>query len=127
MDVVVRELLACKDLYGHEPRNLAAYVLAKLKVLKGRVKPKDVAALLPPVQAALLRHSDEFIVDDPACPSDIGAPAEVIRPYWDPRLRSRHEDRRDLLLKLWLGFRRGIRARVGIFFVEKKNPQEIRM
>ena len=50
------ELLAVKDLYAQEPRNLAEYQYEKLKVCRGQVRPKDAKSLLPPEAAGLLRH-----------------------------------------------------------------------
>ncbi|CAK0894775.1 unnamed protein product [Prorocentrum cordatum] len=51
-----RELLASKDLYCQEPKNLAPFDLTKLKVAKGRARPRSAANFLPPLPADMIRN-----------------------------------------------------------------------
>ena len=126
-DTALRELLACRDLYSQEPKNLTLYDPDKLKVLRGRVTPKDARRLLPPGTATMLHNFEEFIERDARDPGALDADAAAVRPYWDPRLRASRALRWELYGKLWraclLGFRTGIKAQIGIFFVKKKNPR----
>ncbi len=60
----VRELLASKDLYCQEPKNLATYDINKLKVAKGRAVPRSVTTFLPPMASTMLRHPEIYIEKD---------------------------------------------------------------
>lgn len=51
-----------------------------VKLLTGRVVPKDAAARPPMEPAAMLRHSDEYIVDHHPGRPDTDLPVKVIRP-----------------------------------------------
>ena len=127
----LRALLASKDLYSQEPKNLAAYDEQKLKVAKGELRPQCIASALPPEAAALFRHPDRFIERSEAELEDIRNTSDPIKPYWDPALSSSRTKRWALFKRLWqvklLGFRRSIKSKIGIFFVKKKRPGEIRM
>jgi hypothetical protein len=59
-----RELLASKDLYCQEPKNLAPFDLTKLKVAKGRARPRSVANFLPPLPADMIRNPALYIEKD---------------------------------------------------------------
>ncbi|CAK0811092.1 unnamed protein product [Prorocentrum cordatum] len=126
-----RELLASKDLYCQEPKNLAPFHLTKLKVAKGRARPRSVANFLPPLPADMIRNPALYIEKDEGEMEFARQHTDPIRPYWDPVLRSSRTERWRLFRALYelglITFRRRLRARAALFFVIKKKPGEIRM
>jgi hypothetical protein len=92
---------------------------------------KNAMALLPPLAAAKLRHFAQHIErpsEDVALDVD---GVDSIKPYWDPILARSRRKRWELFAELHragiVGFSSSIKAAVGIFFVKKKRPGEIRM
>jgi hypothetical protein len=133
-DSALRELLSMKSLYSEEPKNLASYNLDHLKIAKSVLQPKKLASMLPPRISHLYQNADHYIertAADVASRSQELGTDKPIKPYWDPKLRFSRAARWQLLLVLHktgiLGFRRSIKAKVGLFFVKKKRPNEIRM
>ncbi|CAK0791995.1 unnamed protein product, partial [Prorocentrum cordatum] len=126
-----RELLASKGLYCQEPKNLAPFDLTKLKVAKGRARPRSVANLLPPLPADMIRNPALYIEKDQGEMEFMRQHTDPIRPYWDPVLRSSRTERWRLFRVLYelglITFRRRLRARAALVFVKKKKPGEIRM
>ena len=119
------ELLAVKDLYAQEPRNLAEYQYEKLKVCRGQVRPKDAKSLLPLEAAGLLHHFASCIERSSEEIEHIKAAEDFPRPHWDPTLK-RDRGKLDHLLRRMAalnlaGFRRKAKAKVGLFFVKKKD------
>ena len=130
-DACLRSLLSSRDLYSQEPKNLVPYDERKLKVAKGDLRPKCAAHFLTGEAAVLYKHAEQHIVRPECEMEDIRQTSDPIRPYWDPRLAKSREERWRLFRRLWeigpIGLCRAIKARVGIFFVRKKSPDEIRM
>ena len=122
------ELLAVKDLYAQEPRNLAEYQYEKLKVCRGQVRPKDAKSLLPPEAAGLLHHFASCIERSSEEIEHIKAAEDSLRPHWDPILKRDkgkldHLLRRTAALNL-VGFRRkafSSKAKIGLFLAKKKD------
>ncbi|CAK0809711.1 unnamed protein product, partial [Prorocentrum cordatum] len=52
------------DLYCQEPKNFAPFDLTKLKVAKGRARPRSVANFLPPLPADMIRNPALYIEKD---------------------------------------------------------------
>lgn len=119
------ELLASKDFYSEVPHNLAGYDPAKLRVSKGDVVPKDAIPLLPAEAAGYLRHFRTQIERSSEDIEQRAAEGLLPEPYWDPTLKSDKSARHDLFRNLQrlniLSFRKSIKARVGLFFVHKKD------
>ncbi|CAK0855523.1 unnamed protein product [Prorocentrum cordatum] len=88
-----RELLASKGLYCQEPKNLAPFDLTKLKVAKGRARPRSVANFLPPLPADMIRNPALYIEKDEGEMEFMRQHTDPIRPYWDPVLRSSRTER----------------------------------
>ncbi|CAK0833363.1 unnamed protein product, partial [Prorocentrum cordatum] len=126
-----RELLASKDLYCQEPKKLAPFDLTKLKVAKGRARPRSVANFLPPLPADMIRNPALYIEKDEGEMEFTRQHTDPIRPYWGPVLRSSRTECWRLFRALYelglITFRRRLRARAALFFVKKKKPGEIRM
>ncbi|CAK0865122.1 unnamed protein product, partial [Prorocentrum cordatum] len=126
-----RELLASKDLYCQGPKNLAPFDLTKLKVAKGRARPRSAANFLPPLPADMIRNPALYIEKDEGEMEFMRQHTDPIRPYWDPVLRSSRTERWRLFRVLHeldlITFRRRLRARAALFFVKKKKPGDIRM
>ncbi|CAK0801165.1 unnamed protein product, partial [Prorocentrum cordatum] len=126
-----RELLASKDLYSQEPKHLAPFDLTKLKVAKGRARPRSVANFLPPLAGEMIRNPAQYIEKDEGEMEFTRQTTDPIKPYWDPVLRSSRLERWRLFRVLYelglITFRPRLRARAAIFFVKKKKPGENRM
>ncbi|CAK0888070.1 unnamed protein product, partial [Prorocentrum cordatum] len=126
-----RELLASKDLYSQEPKHLAPFDLTKLKVAKGRARPRSVANFLPPLAGEMIRNPAQYIEKDEGEMEFTRQTTDPIKPYWDPVLRSSRLERWRLFRVLYelglITFRPRLRARAALFFVKKKKPGEIRM
>ncbi|CAK0907206.1 unnamed protein product, partial [Prorocentrum cordatum] len=126
-----RELLASKDLYSQEPKHLAPFDLTKLKVAKGRARPRSVANFLPPLAGEMIRNPAQYIAKDEGEMEFTRQTTDPIKPYWDPVLRSSRLERWRLFRVLYelglITFRPRLRARAALFFVKKKKPGEIRM
>ncbi|CAK0826815.1 unnamed protein product [Prorocentrum cordatum] len=95
------ELTAPRDLYSQEPKNLAEYDIDKLKICHSGTVAKDAKSLLPPDAAGLIRHYAHCIERD-------------------------SEQILELQANL-ISFRRKLKAKIGIFFVKKKDPAWIRL
>jgi len=124
-ELALAELLSSTDFYNHEPQNLAKFDIQKLRVAKGDVVPKDMARLVRPEVAALLRDfksSIELGADELAAKLEQNP---FPKPYWDPSLKRSRSERHGLfkvLVRLGLlGAHTRIKARVGLFFVKKKD------
>ena len=121
----LKELLKSKSLYGEEPHHLAEYDFAKLRVVRGDVVPKDATTVLLPVASGFLRHFDSQIEKNTEQIEQLCREEKVPTPYWDPKLKRDKKARLHLLKSLFdLGLcsvRRAVKARVGLFFVKKKD------
>ena len=119
------ELCASRDLYSQEPQNLAPYQADKLKVAKGGIVTKSATALLRPEVAGLLSNFRECIERPPADLEQVLSDGSPPVPYWDPVLKSSTEQRHGLfrrLIRLGIfGPHTGIKCKVGVFFVKKKD------
>ena len=128
---VLEGFLRSSHHYGMEPNNLAEYNADHLKVLKRDTRPKELLPYLCGQARLDMQHYATFIEKTPAERALIADTAEPIQPYWDPKLRASKGARWGLFLKLWktglLGFVSNYKASVGLFFVKKKRPGEIRM
>ena len=129
----VSEMLRGESLYNELPNNLCLYDPSKLKVLHSKLNPQPLEQRLPTHAKVLYERFSSYIektaeqVDQEFSDNMPAAPV----PYWDPILKANKTMRRQFLARLsrvgLLGFRKRVKARVGIFFVRKKNPHEIRM
>ncbi|CAK0906294.1 unnamed protein product, partial [Prorocentrum cordatum] len=121
----LQELFKTKDLHGQEPRRLASYDPAKLRVAKGVVEPKDARALLPPHAAQRLRRYKTCIELSAEEIEAKFASEPSPKPYWDPVLRRNKRARHELFGRLLssgiLVPRRRLKGRIGLFFVKKKE------
>ncbi|CAK0813842.1 unnamed protein product, partial [Prorocentrum cordatum] len=125
------ELAASRDLYSQEPKNLAEYDIDKLKICRSGTVAKDAKSLLPPDAAGLIRHYAHCIERDSEQILELQAARDFPRPYWDPTL-ARDQDGLLLLIDRLrqanlISFRRKLKAKIGIFFVKKKDPAWIRL
>ncbi|CAK0814825.1 unnamed protein product, partial [Prorocentrum cordatum] len=120
-------LLKSTDMRSDQPQHLRPYDPSKLRVLRGLVTPRPLRDWLPPAGAHALDNADSVIY---CAASEIDALTEQglitpARPYWGPRLRHDRAARRDIVMRLravgLVGFRLGIRAQIGAFFVAKKD------
>ncbi|CAK0797517.1 unnamed protein product [Prorocentrum cordatum] len=87
-----RESLASKGLYCQGPQNLAPFDLTKLKVAKGRARPRSVANFLPPLPADMIRNPALYIEKDEGGMEFMRQHTDPIRPYWDPVLPGARAD-----------------------------------
>ncbi|CAK0875589.1 unnamed protein product, partial [Prorocentrum cordatum] len=125
------ELTASRDLYSQEPKNLAEYDIDELKICRSGTVAKDAKSLLPPDAAGLFRHYAHCIERDSDQILELQAARDFPRPYWDPTL-ARDQDGLLLLIDRLrqanlISFRRKLKAKIGIFFVKKKDPAWIRL
>ena len=114
-----------KPTYDGIPSNLASFDIEKLKILKKVTQPKRILEFLPAQAAGLVKTYRTSILRDGT------QPGSVIRPYWDPLLRQSHEVRTHFIVRLTkaglVELRSGPESFVGVFFVKKKTPDQIRM
>ena len=133
-DSALQDLARTNNLYEGEPNNLVNFDASKLKILQSQVRPKPLMDLLPPHVLPLLKRRKTSI-ERPA--SDVAADLDrdfslcPKNPYWDPILRTSTTARDNLFCGLHkvgvIDFRTRIKAKVGLFFVKKKDPRYIRM
>ena len=127
-ELALAELVSSKDLYGQEPKNLAPFSFEKLRVLKGDAKPKPATSLLPDWAADPLRHFDTLI-EMPV--DEIDPELQLPRPYWCPVLANNPAQKALLLQHLVdlriVGAHLQSKAEAALFFVWKKNDNNIRM
>ncbi|CAK0838714.1 unnamed protein product [Prorocentrum cordatum] len=120
------ELTASRDLYSQEPKNLAEYDIDKLKICRSGTVAKDAKSLLPPDAAGLIRHYARCIERDSEQILELQAARDFPRPYWDPTLARDQDGLLFLVDRLrqanLISFRRKLKAKIGIFFVKKKDP-----
>ena len=133
-DGCLRDMLGNQCLYDETPRNLAAYDATKVKVMSATLSPRPLRTLLPPHARILLDNFTTYIEKAPSVvEAELRSPDAVPMPtpYWDPCLRHDRGKRRHFIAALaragLIGFRRRLKARVGVFFVKKKSPDFIRM
>ncbi|CAK0791446.1 unnamed protein product [Prorocentrum cordatum] len=130
-DGALAELLASRDLYSQEPKNLAEYDISKLKICRSGTVAKDAKTLLPPETAGLIKHYKHCVERDAEQILEARAAVDFPRPYWDPKLARDHDSLFELVGRLrdanLIGFRKKLKAKVGIFFVKKKDPAWIRL
>jgi hypothetical protein len=85
--------------------------------------PRPPEKFLPPHALSLLRIFSAHI-EKPFDEIERTLAEGLVKPYWDPALRSCRAARRDLLMLLakrrLVSFRRGIKGRAALFFVKKK-------
>lgn len=125
------DVIKSKDMYSLSQCNVAPFNIDLLKVTKTATVPKPATQLLPEVEARYLEQPDEFLIRSPA---EIDRWCQLnpnFQPYWDETLRrdkaARYDLYRKLVAKSLLGFRRRIKAKVGLFFVWKSERKGIRM
>ena len=125
------DVIKSKDMYSLSQSSVAPFNLDLLKVTKTSTVPKPAVQLLPETEAKFLENPEEFLIRSP---EEIARWSELnpnFQPYWDETLRTDREARHSLYEKLvsksLLGFRRRIRAKVGLFFVWKSGKKGIRM
>ncbi|CAK0858852.1 unnamed protein product [Prorocentrum cordatum] len=130
-DGALAELLASRDLYSQEPKNLAEYDISKLKICRSGTVAKDAKTLLPPETAGLIKHYRHCVERDAEQILEAQVAQVFPRPYWDPKLARDHDSLFELVDRLrdanLIGFRKRLKAKVGIFFVKKKDPAWIRL
>lgn len=131
---VLNDMMKSHNLYDEEPSNLAHFDKNKLKILRSNVSPKPLESLLPPHIIPVVRNFKTMIErSNSEAVSELEANPGCCphRPYWDPTLQKDEHVRADLVASLYnvgvVGFRRRIKAAVGLFFVKKKTPDAIRM
>ena len=127
-DGALCELLKVQDPYQPEVGCAqVAYDPHKLKVLRGATCPLPATQVCGPVAAGYLADAGRRIaLDDSALAS-----VEPIRPHWDACLAGSSRKRKEFIEALGrvglVTWRRRVRAQIGVFFVAKKSPDEIRM
>ena len=125
------EVIKSKDMYSLESCAVAPYDISLLKVAKTDTVPKPATRLLPPVEANYIDNPEQFIVRTPEEIDRWVMENPNFQPYWDETLRSSQEVRYDLYRRLaeksLLGFRKRIKAKVGLFFVWKSQRKGIRL
>ena len=106
-------------MYSLESCAVAPYDISLLKVAKTETVPKPATQLLPPLEASYIEKPEQFIVRSPAEVQRWLEDNPTFQPYWDETLRNSREARHDLYRQLaaksLLGFRKRIKARVGLF------------
>jgi hypothetical protein len=122
-------LYKTKDLYDVAPATVVPFSSGRLKCLTLATPPKAVRSVAPLEVREVYDNPDVFLrrsqreLDLDERPS--------IYPYWDEELRNDRLLRRDLFAKLQavglIGYRRAIRSTVGMFFVRKSTPGQIRL
>jgi len=127
----LRELLHTDDIYGvscDAPR--VAFDLAKLRVSKGDLRPKEVFTVVDAETRAYIDDPDGYIVKTEAeqvadADREHSIPA---KPYWDPTLINDRKNMHDFLKALWganlLSFRKTAKSFIGAFFAKKKDGMQ---
>ena len=122
-------MLDGKSLYDEEPKNLASFDPAKLKVLHSKLRPRRLQEMLPDHAKAVLERYQTMIERSAHDMSQ--RETSRVKPYWDPVLRKDDQSLVGLIAGLaqqgLVTFRRAIKERIGLFFVKKKDPAWIRM
>ncbi|CAK0822344.1 unnamed protein product, partial [Prorocentrum cordatum] len=123
------ELVRSSSIYDVEDTSTSArYAPSMLKVLEGRTRPIDARELVGDYAREYLDNPNSKIALDAVARA---AAAEPIQPRWDPSLRQPGPRRRDLIRRLdavgLIAYRRRRLGRVGMFFVEKKDKDAIRL
>ena len=118
-------------MYSLSQCNVAPYDPDLLKVTKTATVPKPATQLLPAMEASWLEEPDQHIVRSAEEIAQWAAANGDFHPYWDETLRTdrmaRHDLYRKLCNKSLIGFRKRIRAKVGLFFVWKSSRKGIRL
>ena len=130
------EIIKTRDFYSMQMRNIVPFCEEKVSVLRGRVTPQPLLPLplLPDVAREFALNRDLILAYNEQ-ELDSLYQQELIprisgRTYWGPILKFSCTRRVSFIQKLvrvgLIGFRRGIKARVGMFFAAKKNgPQRL--
>ena len=123
------EIIKTRDLYSLQTRNIVPFCEEKVSVLRGRVTPQPLLPLLPDVAREFALNHDLMAYNEQELDSLYQQELiPRIRPYWDPILKFSRTRRVSFIQKLvrvgLIGFRRGIKARVGMFFAAKKNGSQ---
>ncbi|CAK9071939.1 unnamed protein product [Durusdinium trenchii] len=126
------KVIKSKDMmYSLSQCNVAPYDPDLLKVTKTATVPKPATQLLPAMEASWLEEPDQHIVRSAEEIAQWAAANGDFHPYWDETLRTdrmaRHDLYRKLCNKSLIGFRKRIRAKVGLFFVWKSSRKGIRL
>lgn len=123
----LRALLKSDDDYSRQrDANVRPYDLAKIRVCRGDLTPKDVETVLSPEARMYAADPERWIVLPDSALADVAdGPALWARPYWDPVLRHSRSKLAELLVHLdkaqLITWRGRARASVGIFYVGKKD------
>jgi len=119
------ELLRTESLYDNPPCKVVDYNPEKLKVLSADFSPQPITAVAPEEVRQAFADPDRFIRRSDEELAAAAADSVPIKPYWDVSLATNRAVRIDFIRALasrgLVSFRRRIRARVGCFFVGKKD------
>ncbi|MBM4023762.1 MAG: hypothetical protein FJ284_16260, partial [Planctomycetes bacterium] len=95
--------------------------------MRKKFVPKPICSMAPPAVVKVFSNLDQFVRRSDEDVQRSLADTVPLKPYWDHRLATERATRIEFitaLAKLGLvSFRRRIRSRVGLFFVEKKGDQ----
>ncbi len=121
------ELLHTNDMYAAAPCRVAPFDAQKLKILQKKFVPKPLCSLAPPEVVSAFSDLDRYIRRSDEEVQRALADVAPLKPYWDRRLATERDTRIEFVKQLaergLVSYRRRIRSRVGLFFVEKKGDQ----
>ena len=122
-DGALCELLKSRDIYDTEPDTTTRpYESGKVRVLAGKLHPKDAKDLVGSYARRFLEDPRRYIFKSDSEINALGAPT---RPHWDQKLKYSRKQRRsfiELLRKAGLiAWRRKQQCEGGVFFGAKKD------
>ena len=130
----ISDLMRSFTPYDGTPSHLTEFCFEKIKILRSSVKPKRLWDLLPNHVKPFVQDFHHHVERDPnkvRCELAEDPSAMPQQPYWDPVLRSDASARMKLFRRMHqiglLDLQPVIRAKAGLFFVKKKDPNWIRM
>ena len=131
-ELALQEMLRSEDVYGTERSlTVAPYDEAYFMLSKRPLVPQPVAQLCSPEARAKISAPETWIVRPDEEQLEVADSGIELKPYWDPLLKSSRKLRMSFFRVLHnsrlLGFRRGIRCRIGCFFVWKKDKLHRRL
>ena len=125
-EAALKELLKGRSEYEDPalPVTLARFELERISMPETLDDVPEVADLLPEEARQYLKSPELMVRED--------VPQEgLIKPYWDPLLRSNKKNYRLLIQKLhsirYLRFTQSPKAHAGMFFVHKSDKKKIRL